>query len=374
MAVRLAVDVQQEITALVRIGYHAKSLLSDNSGVGVKSELNRQWILAKRPDGLFSEKDFSYQEAIIRPLQNEQFLVEVFYVSLDPTQRLWAQMDTYLPAVEIGEVMRSLGMGVVVKSRNPAFQEGDIVQGMTGWQSHIVTDGRGFSQVPANSGLPLSAYMGPLGMTGITAYFGLLDIGKPEAGQTLIVSGAAGAVGSIACQIGKIKGMRVVGLAGSEEKCQWLEKELGIDVAVNYRNASVWQQLQDACPDGVDVVFENVGGKLLDMSLGLINVGARVALCGYIAGYTQEKNPGSHNLPMLISKRATMQGFLVLDYVHKSREALTDLGKWMMDGRLQYRMDIENGFKELPTIINKLFNGENKGKLVAQINKLPESS
>jgi len=142
----------------------------------VKSELNRQWILAKRPDGLFSEDNFTYQEAIIRPLQNEQFLVEVFYLSLDPTQRLWAQTDTYLPAVEVGDVMRGLGMGVVVKSRNPAFQEGDIVQGMTGWQSHLITDGRGFSQVPANSGLPLSVYMGPLGMTGITAYFGLLDI------------------------------------------------------------------------------------------------------------------------------------------------------------------------------------------------------
>ncbi len=339
----------------------------------MKSELNRQWILAKRPDGLFSEDHFTYQEAIIRPLQNEQFLVEVFYLSLDPTQRLWAETDTYLPAVEIGDVMRGLGMGVVVKSRNPAFQEGDIVQGMTGWQSHVVTDGRSFSQVPANSGLPLSVYMGPLGMTGITAYFGLLDIGRPEAGETLVVTGAAGAVGSIACQIGKIKGMNVVGLAGSDDKCQWLEEELGIDKAVNYRDSSVWQQLQQACPDGVDVVFENVGGKSLDMALGLINVGARVALCGYISGYTKEQNPGCHNLPMLISKRASIEGFLVLDYVHKSREALTDLGKWLMDGRLKYRMDIETGFKELPTAINKLFSGENNGKLLMQINKLPES-
>lgn len=339
----------------------------------MKSELNRQWILAERPDGLFSEDHFTYQEAIIRPLQNEQFLVEVFYLSLDPTQRLWAETDTYLPAVEIGDVMRGLGMGVVVKSRNPAFQEGDIVQGMTGWQSHVVTDGRSFSQVPANSGLPLSAYMGPLGMTGITAYFGLLDIGRPEAGETLVVTGAAGAVGSIACQIGKIKGMNVVGLAGSDDKCQWLEEELGIDTAVNYRDPSVWQQLQQACPDGVDVVFENVGGKSLDMALGLINVGARVALCGYISGYTKEQNPGCHNLPMLISKRASIEGFLVLDYVHKSREALTDLGKWLMDGRLKYRMDVETGFKELPTAINKLFSGENNGKLLMQINKLPES-
>lgn len=339
----------------------------------MKSELNRQWILAKRPDGLFSEDNFTYQEAIIRPLQNEQFLVEVFYLSLDPTQRLWAQTDTYLPAVEVGDVMRGLGMGVVVKSRNPAFQEGDIVQGMTGWQSHLITDGRGFSQVPANSGLPLSVYMGPLGMTGITAYFGLLDIGKPESGETLVVTGAAGAVGSIVCQIGKIKGLNVVGLAGTDDKCQWLTQELGIDTAINYRDNNVWEQLQSACPEGVDVVFENVGGKVLDMALGLLNVGARVSLCGYIAGYTQAQNPGCYNLPMLISKRASIQGFLVLDYVHKSREALSDLGKWMMDGRLQYRMDIETGFKELPTAINKLFSGENNGKLIMQINQPPES-
>ena len=165
---------------------------------------------------MFSEDNFTYQEAIIRPLQNEQFMVEVFYLSLDPTQRLWAQMETYLPAVEVGDVMRGLGMGVVVKSRNPAFQEGDIVQGMTGWQTHVITDGRGYSQVPAKSGLPLAAYMGPLGMTGITAYFGLLDIGKPEKGETLLVTAAAGAVGSVACQIGKVKGMNVVGLAGSD--------------------------------------------------------------------------------------------------------------------------------------------------------------
>lgn len=321
---------------------------------------------------MFREDHFTYQEAIIRPLQNEQFLVEVFYLSLDPTQRLWAQTDTYLPAVEIGDVMRSLGMGVVLKSRNPAFPEGAIVQGMTGWQSHVITDGRGFSQVPANSGFPLSVYMGPLGMTGVTAYFGLLDIGRPVKDETLLVTGAAGAVGSVACQIGKIKGLKVVGIAGSEQKCNWLTEELGIDAAINYHDEDAWQQLQDACPDGIDVVFENVGGKVLDMALGLINVGARVSLCGYISGYTKDQNPGCHNLAMLISKRATIQGFLVLDYVHKSREAISDLTKWIVDGRLKYRMDIETGFDKLPVVINNLFTGDNKGKLIVQINPPPE--
>ncbi len=341
-------------------------------GLSVKNELNKQWILAARPDALFSEDHFTYQEAIIPSLQNEQFLVEVFYLSLDPTQRLWAQMDTYLPAVKIGDVMRGLGMGLVTKSRNPAFKEGDIVQGMTGWQTHVITDGRGYSQVPANSGLPLEVYLGPLGMTGITAYFGLLDIGKPEKGETLLVSGAAGAVGSAACQIGKIKGLNVVALAGTDDKCEWLKNDLGVDAAINYRDSTAWEQLQQACPDGLDVVFENVGGKSLDMALGLINVGARIALCGYISGYTQQDRPASYNLPALISKRATIEGFLVLDYIHKSREALSDLGKWMMDGRLKYRTDIETGFKELPNAINKLFSGENSGKLLMQINTPPE--
>jgi len=216
--------------------------------------------------------------------------------------------------------------------------------------------------------------MGPLGMTGITAYFGLLDIGRPEAGQTLIVTGAAGAVGSTACQIGKIKGLNVVGLAGSDDKCRWLEKEIGIDTAINYHDADVWQQLQSACPNGADIVFENVGGQVLDMALGLLNVGARVVLCGYISGYAQTQNPGCYNLPMLISRRASIEGFLVFDYVHKSREALTDLGKWMMDGRLKYRMDIQSGFRELSTALNKLFNGENDGKLLMQINELPGSA
>ena len=286
---------------------------------------------------------------------------------------MWAQMDTYLPAVKKGDVIRSLGMGVVVKSRNPGFKEGDIVQGMTGWQTHVVTEGRDYSLVPAKSGLPLSIYMGPLGMTGITAYYGLLEIGKPEKGETLVVSAAAGAVGSVACQIGKIKGLRVVGLAGTDEKCQWLTSELGIDVAINYRNKDAFHQLRDACPKGIDICFENVGGQLLDMALGLINVGARVPLCGYISEYASiDRGPGVHNLAALISKRASIEGFLVLDYVHRSREALSELGKWVMDGRLKYKMHIDEGFEQLPTSINKLFVGKNNGKLLVQVSEVPE--
>jgi NADPH-dependent curcumin reductase CurA len=335
--------------------------------------MNKQWLLSKRPEGMFREGDFELREVIIPELRDEQFLIKTIYLSLDPTQRMWAQMDTYLPAVKKGDVMRSLGMGVVVKSRNPGFKEGDIVQGMTGWQTHVVTEGRDYSLVPAKSGLPLSIYMGPLGMTGITAYYGLLEIGKPEKGETLVVSAAAGAVGSVACQIGKIKGLRVVGLAGTDEKCQWLTSELGIDVAINYRNKDAFHQLRDACPKGIDICFENVGGQLLDMALGLINVGARVPLCGYISEYASiDRGPGVHNLAALISKRASIEGFLVLDYVHRSREALSELGKWVMDGRLKYKMHIDEGFEQLPTSINKLFVGKNNGKLLVQVSEVPE--
>lgn len=335
--------------------------------------MNKQWLLRKRPEGLFSSDDFELREVIIPELHDEQFLIRTLYLSLDPTQRMWAQMDTYLPAVKKGEVMRSLGMGVVIKSRNPAYKEGDIVQGMTGWQTHVVTEGRDYSQVPHNSGLPLEIYLGPLGMTGITAYYGLLEIGKPEKGETLLVSAAAGAVGSVVCQIGKIKGLRVVGLAGTDEKCQWLTSELGIDAAINYRSKDAYSQLKDACPKGIDICFENVGGQSLDMALGLINVGARIPLCGYISEYaSSKKGPGVHNLAALISKRATMEGFLVLDYVHRSREALSDLGKWIMDGRLKYKMHIDEGFENLPASINKLFEGKNNGKLLVKVSEIPE--
>lgn len=335
--------------------------------------MNKQWLLAERPTGLFSKNNFQLKEVMIPQLQDEQFLVRVVYLSLDPTQRMWAQMDTYLPAVKKGEIMRGLGMGVVVKSRNPAFKEGDVVQGMTGWQTHVITDGRDYSQVPSKSGLPLEVYMGPLGMTGITAYFGLMEVGKPEKGETLLVSAAAGAVGSVVCQIGKIKGLRVVGLAGSDEKCAWLTDELGIDAAINYRSPNAYKLLQEACPKGVDICFENVGGKMLDMALGLINVGARIPLCGYISEYaSSEPGPGVHNLPALISKRARVEGFLVLDYVHRSRDALGDLGKWIMDGRLQYKMDIDENFEDLPNVINKLFSGKNDGKLLLKVSEPPE--
>ena len=335
-------------------------------------QTNQQWRLKERPDGLFKESDFEWREEEVPELENGQILLRVVYLSLDPTQRVWAKADSYLPKVELGAVMRSSGLGVVEASKNPKFAEGDIVSGMTGWQTYTVSDGKGFQKLPREPGMPLDAYMGPLGMTGITAYYGLLDVGKPKEGETLVVSGAAGAVGSVVCQIGKIEGLRVVGIAGSDEKCAWLTDELGADAAINYKSENVYKALRKACPDGVDVHFENVGGPILDAVLGHINIGARIPLCGFISQYTAtEAGPGIQNLSILVSKRATIQGFLVLDYYSRAAEAVQEMAGWMKEGRLKFRSDIHQGLENAPTVINKLFTGDKMGKLLVQVSEPP---
>ena len=335
-------------------------------------QTNQQWRLKERPDGMFKKSDFEWREEEVPELQEGQILIRVVYLSLDPTQRVWAKADSYLPKVEIGAVMRSNGLGVVEASKNSKFAGGDIVSGMTGWQTYVVSDGKGFQKLPRESGVPLDAYMGPLGMTGITAYYGLLDVGKPKEGETLVVSGAAGAVGSVVCQIGKIEGLRVVGVAGSDEKCAWLTGELGADAALNYKSENVYKALRKACPDGVDVYFENVGGPILDAVLGHINIGARIPLCGFISQYAAtEAGPGIQNLSILVSKRALIQGFLVLDYYDRAAEAVQEMAGWMKEGRLKFRSDIHQGLESAPTVINKLFTGDKMGKLLVQVSEPP---
>ena len=335
-------------------------------------QTNQQWRLKERPDGMFKESDFEWREEAVPELEDGQILIRVVYLSLDPTQRVWAKADSYLPKVELGAVMRSNGLGVVEASKNPKFAEGDIVSGLTGWQTYTVSDGKGFQKLPREPGVPLDAYMGPLGMTGITAYYGLSDVGKPKEGETLVVSGAAGAVGSVVCQIGKIKGLRVVGIAGSDEKCAWLTDELGADAAINYKSENVYKALRNACPDGVDVYFENVGGPILDAVLGHVNIGARIPLCGFISQYTAtEAGPGIQNLGILVSKRAKIEGFLVLDYYSRAAEAVQEMAGWMKEGRLKFRSDIHQGLESAPTIINKLFTGDKMGKLLVQVSEPP---
>lgn len=330
--------------------------------------MNRQWRLVARPVGNFKDSDFKWTEEAVPELKDGELLVHNKYLSLDPTNRGWAGADTYLPAVKLGDVMRGGVIGVVEESRNPNFKAGDHVSGLFGWQEYAVTNGTGVTKLPDNPAIPLTAYMGLFGHIGVTAYFGLLDVGQPKAGETLVVSGAAGAVGSIVGQIGKIKGLRVVGIAGTDEKCRWLTEELGFDAAINYKTEDVSEALKRACPNGIDVYFENVGGSILDAVLAQINLGARISLCGLISQYNAEGPvPGPYNFAMILIKRARVQGFIVMDYMNRAEEALNQLGRWMMEGKIKYRVDVVDGLEQAPRAVNKLFDGSNQGKLVVKI-------
>jgi NADPH-dependent curcumin reductase CurA len=331
--------------------------------------MNRQWRLAARPVGNFKDSDFKWTEEPVPDLKDGELLVHNQYISLDPTNRGWANaVDTYLPAVKLGDVMRGGAIGVVEESRNPAFKVGDHVSGLLGWQEYAISSGAGLAKLPEIPGLPLTAHLGLFGHIGLTAYFGLLDVAQPKAGETLVVSAAAGAVGSLVGQIGKIVGCRVVGIAGSDEKCRWLTEDLGFDAAINYKKEKVFEALKRECPNGIDVDFENVGGEILDSILALINLGARISLCGMISQYNAtDRMPGPSNLFMLIVRRARMQGFLVSDYMGRAAEAMTALGGWLKEGKIKYRVDVVEGLEQTPRAVNKLFDGSNQGKLVVKI-------
>jgi NADPH-dependent curcumin reductase CurA len=333
------------------------------------TKLNRQWRLAARPVGLIKESDFEWtQEPVPAPGEGE-LIVHNLYLSLDPTYRGWMnETATYLRPVAIGEVMRGITIGVVERSRHAQFPEGTLVQGTLGWQDYALTNGTGLTVLPNNPSIPLTAHLGLFGIIGPTAYFGLLDIGKPQAGETLVVSAAAGAVGSLVGQIGKIRGCRVVGIAGSEEKCRWIKDELGFDAALNYKTEPVRASLKQHCPDGIDIHFENVGGEILDAALSWINLRARIVLCGLISQYNATKPvPGPYYFANILVKRARVEGFIVLDYMHRAQEAIRDLSQWYAEGRLRYRVDVVEGLENAPRAINKLFDGSNMGKLVVKV-------
>jgi NADPH-dependent curcumin reductase CurA len=332
------------------------------------AKTNRQWRLAARPTGLFKETDFKLTEEPVPDPGEGKVLVRNLYLSLDPTNRGWASMDTYLPAVAIGDVMRGIGIGAVEKSRHAKFQDGDIVQGMLGWQQYALSDGAGLTVLPKNPNIPLTAYFGLFGHIGLTAYYGLLDVGRPKAGETLVVTAAAGAVGSIAGQIGKIKGCRVVGIAGSDEKCRWITQDLGFDAAVNYKKEPVLESLKKHCPNGIDIDFENVGGEILDNVLALINLKGRIVLCGLISQYNADRPvPGPYNFANILVRRARVEGFIVLDYLDRGQEAMTELGKWLMEGRIKYRVEVIEGIEQAPRAVNKLFDGSHQGKLIIKL-------
>lgn len=349
-----------------------------------KQRMNRQWRLAKRPEGIIKHSDFEWHEEPVPALQSGQALIRNVYLSLDPTIRLWASdKETYLLPVAIGEVMRGISIGVVEASKSSKLKAGSFVQGLFGWQDYAVTDGRGVYVLPTLPAIPLTRYFGLLGHIGLTAYLGLSEIGKPVPGETMVVSAAAGAVGSIAGQIGKIKRCRVIGIAGSKEKCRWIKEELGFDEAINYKEESVAESLRRYCPNGVDIYFDNVGGDISNAVLNVINYRARIIVCGLISQYTAAVGAVKNiNVMNVLIQRARMEGFIVMDYVpqpgfsvsSKIRQlkgywAMANLMKWHAQGRLKYRIDVVEGLENAVTAVNKLFDGSNSGKLIVQISK-----
>src|SRR5512136_245350 len=335
----------------------------------MSTRVNRQWRLAARPMGAVKESDFEWREEPAPTPGEGEVLVHNLYLSLDPTNRGWMnETATYLPPIAIGAVMRGITIGVVEQSHNARFPEGTLVQGMLGWQEYALSNGADLTMLPNDPSIPLTAHMGLFGIVGPTAYFGLLDIGKPKAGETLVVSAAAGAVGSLVGQIGKIKGCRVVGIAGSAEKCRWITDELGFDAAINYKSEPVRIRLKELCPDGIDIDFENVGGEILDAVLSLINLRARIVLCGLIAQYNAtQPMPGPYAFGNILTRRARVEGFIVLDYMPRAQEAMRELGQWYAAGKLRYRVDVVEGLEQAPRALNRLFDGSHQGKLVVKV-------
>ncbi|CAG9175066.1 NADP-dependent oxidoreductase [Cupriavidus pinatubonensis] len=333
--------------------------------------MNRRWILRQRPVGDIGDNDLQLVEAPLPRPGDGEILVRNIYLMVAPTNRVWmSEIDQYMAPVALGEVMRGVTMGVVIESHHPDFKAGDIVEGGMAWEEYSVT--RTARRVPVEYGLPLHAYASVLGNSGMTAYFGMLDIARPKAGETIVVSAAAGGVGSIAGQIGKILGCRVVGVAGGQNKCRLVREEFGLDACVDYKAGNVLADLRAACPDGIDVDFENVGGETMDAVLALINPGARIAMCGMISTYNASGDWWSPKMfRNVIMKRARIEGFLIADYRSRFQEAVEVMAKWVRDGQLKYRVDIVEGIEQAPAALNRLFTGKNIGKQLVRL--APES-
>ena len=336
--------------------------------VSMTAQTNRRFLLAKRPVGAVTRDDFSYEQVPVGEPADGQILVKNLYLSLDPAMRGWMnEGKSYIPPVGLGQVMRALGVGEVVASRNPKFAVGDHVNGALGVQDYFLGEPQGFYKIDPKL-VPLPRYLSALGMTGMTAYFALLDVGAPKSGDTVVISGAAGAVGSIAGQIAKIKGCRVVGIAGGAEKCAYLKQELGFDGTIDYKSEDVLEGLKRECPKGVDVYFDNVGGDILDAVLSRLNFKARVVICGAISQYNNKQSvKGPANYLSLLVNRARMEGFVVMDYVAQYAAAGQEIAGWLATGKLKSKEDVVEGLETFPETLLKLFSGENFGKLVLKV-------
>ena len=335
------------------------------------SETNRRFLLRERPKERVDADTFELVTEPVPEIGEGEALIRTEYVSIDPTNRTWLNdTPTYLPPVQIGDVVRAGGIGRVVASRHPAYEEGKLVQGFTGWQEWLVASDEApllpVDEVPGVESP--SAYLGVLGMTGLTAWVGIREIAKPTEGETVVVSAAAGAVGSVAGQLAKADGARVVGIAGGPDKCALLTDRLHFDAAVDYKAADWRDQLAAATPDGIDVDFENVGGEIMEAVFARINIRARIALCGLISGYNEDDPPpGPRSFGNLLIKRARLQGFIVLDHFGQAKQAGSEIGELLTSGRMEGLETVVDGFEKLPDALNMLFDGANTGKLSVKV-------
>lgn len=332
--------------------------------------VNRQFRLAARPLGLPKSSDWDFTEESVPDPGEGEVLVKVSYVSLDPAMRGWMNDGrSYIAPVAIGAVMRALGAGEVISSRHPQFAPGDSVTGLLGVQEYAVAHGNAVTKVDLELA-PLPVHLGALGMPGLTAYFGLLDIGRPSGGETVVVSGAAGAVGGVVGQIAKLKGCRAVGIAGGGKKCRHIVEDLGFDAAIDYKSDDLGCALRRHCPEGIDVYFDNVGGEILNAALARLARHARVVICGAISQYNATgATVGPSNYMSLLVNHASMTGFVVSDYGERFAEAAGELGSWLAQGKLKSFQDVALGLETFPTSLLRLFNGENTGKLVLQVSE-----
>ena len=328
------------------------------------------WRLRKRPVGAIKDGDLTYEREDLPELKDGQFLLETLYLSLDPTNRIWmSDMRQYMPPVAIDAPMRGGNAGRVVASQEVRRERGrSSTSGSASFADHVVTDGTTFSKVDLPKGVPLSVGFGVFGLVGPTAYFGLLDIGKPKAGETLVVSAASGGVGQIVGQIGKIKGCRVIGIAGGPEKCAYLTDELGFDGAIDYKNENVGKRLDELAPKGIDINFEQVGGPIMEAVMSRMNLYGRMPLCGMVSGYNDEKPaPGPRTWPLILMQRLTVQGFIVTDFMGRFGEMFKELGGWLAEGRIKTRQDVRKGLDGAIGYLDLLYTGGNHGKLLVEV-------
>lgn len=334
--------------------------------------VNRQWLLQERPKGLVGAQHFT-QVATPMPQPNlsaGQVLIKTLMLSFDPAMRGWLiDEPSYLPPVALGDPMRASGVGQVVQSENPDLPVGTLIQGLINWQEYSIGDPA--SPIPPTAlpdGTPPNLALSIFGATSFTAYFGLLDVGQPQPGNTVLVSGAAGATGSVVAQIAKLKGCRVIGIAGGAEKCDWLRNTCKLDGVIDYKNENLAQRISVLCPEGIDVFFDNVGGDTLEAGISHMAEFGRIVLCGAISGYNdQTAKAGPNNLMLLIARRVRMQGFIALDYLDRFPQAIEALTEWVLAGDIAWREDIQEGFDHIPSTLQRLFDGRNVGKQMLKL-------